>query len=194
MNEHDAVVRHIWFEWEIKSQFTIISAFNFIDILNDLEHVICIYLFCICFKLLSNCLYQWNYMQLLERLSMHIHVSRLRFITAWLHNIRATMWVMWPMLTHYQDSLTATFRNTKCTLLCQTKCCAKESGSSVRRPVSGLFISLSDKWNWSMILISNFGRRMPDSTRGRDKRRNMPLSSFSSPLWIFLPSMKASSH
>lgn len=40
MNEQDTAVQQIWFEWEIKSPFTIISAFNFIDILNDLKRVI----------------------------------------------------------------------------------------------------------------------------------------------------------
>lgn len=40
LDKHDEWARHCWFEWEIKSPFTIISAFNFIDILNDLKRFI----------------------------------------------------------------------------------------------------------------------------------------------------------
>lgn len=68
------------------------------------------------------------------------------------------MWVMCLKLAHYQDSLTATFRNTKCTLLWQTKHHSEDPGPSVKRPASA--ISPRDKCKWSMILISDFGRLM----------------------------------
>lgn len=103
-------------------------------------------------------------------LPVHIHACRSGFTAPW-HNIRAINVSYVPRAPALSRFIDCCFQKYKMYTALANKTLQDCARSSEKWPSAALSISWSIEWNWSMTLISDYGRCFPGDTRWEDDGR-----------------------